>query len=126
MKTFLKGTRSVSVPENQLRRLCIVCLFLFIPVSAWTETVGVFFDQKIGQFTFAAYEVKAALEKIGTTAEMLDIVALEAAYGRRNQGTFDGTSAQLAIADVWDMAFWQVLIDAPSQHPQATSPVRIH
>jgi hypothetical protein len=214
MNTNLKEARIVPVPGLQLRRLGLVCLFLFIPVAAWTETVGVFFDQQTGQLTFAANEVKAALEKIGAKAEMLDLAALDAAYprkkivialastdaatallkaqggsavgrlgeqaydlrttaapqqsywvlggdangamygglqiaenirfnglggicsgrqspavlkrgiklnlpwdkasgtyGRRNHGTFDGTSAQLAIADVWDMAFWQAWFD---------------
>ena len=32
-------------------------------------------------------------------------------YGRHDKGTFDGTSSQLAIADVWDMTFWQAWFD---------------
>ncbi len=195
-------------------RLCIVCLTLLIPLSAAAETVGVFFDPKTSQITFAANEVKAALLKKGIDAEMLDIATLDAAYpqkkivitlasaaaattllkkqggeavdglgeqayglrttaapqrsywalggdangamygglqiaenirfnglgeiyndrqsptilkrgiklnlpwdkasatyGRHDKGTYDGTSSQLAIADVWDMTFWQAWFD---------------
>lgn len=198
--------------NNPLSRLCIVCISLLIPASA--ETVGVFFDQKTPQITFAANEVKAALLKKGIDAEMRDVAALDAAYpqkkivialtsaatattllktqggeavdglgeqayglrttaapqqsywvlggdangamygglqmaenirfnglggtynekqspvilkrgiklnlpwdkasatyGRHDKGTFDGTSSQLAIADVWDMTFWQAWFD---------------
>jgi hypothetical protein len=214
MKTNLKETSSVTVPGSQLHRLCMVFLFLFIPVSAWAETVGIFADPKVPQIAFAASEVKAALEKRGLTAEMRDIASLDAAYprrkivialaatgaatalvtaqgggavrglgeqayellttaapqqscwafggdangamygglqiaedirfdglgatrsgrhaptvlkrgiklnlpwdkasgtyGRYDKGTFDGTSAQLAIADVWDFAFWKAWFD---------------
>ena len=34
-----------------------------------------------------------------------------ATYGRYDKGTFDGTSSQLAIADVWDMDFWKSWFD---------------
>lgn len=34
-----------------------------------------------------------------------------ATYGRHDKGTFDGTSSRLAIADVWDMTFWQGWFD---------------
>lgn len=34
-----------------------------------------------------------------------------ATYGRFDKGTFDGTSSQLAIADVWDMTFWTEWFD---------------
>ena len=66
--------------NSQLRRLYIVCLFLLTPVSAWAETVGVFYDQKTAQISFAANEVKVALGKMGIETEMLDITALDAAY----------------------------------------------
>lgn len=34
-----------------------------------------------------------------------------ATYGRFDKGSYDGTSAQLAIADVWDMTFWTTWFD---------------
>jgi hypothetical protein len=37
-------------------------------------------------------------------------------YGKRNKGTFDGTSAQLAVADVWDMSFWTAWFDEMARH----------
>jgi hypothetical protein len=195
-------------------RLCIACISPLISLSATAEKVGIFFDPKTTQITFAANEVKAALVKRGVEAEMLDIAALDAAYqqkkivitlasagaattllktqggeavdglgiqayglrttaapqqsywvlggdangamygglqiaenirfnglgstynsqqsptilkrgiklnlpwdkasatyGRHDKGTFDGTSSQLAIADVWDMTFWQAWFD---------------
>lgn len=39
-----------------------------------------------------------------------------ATYGRFDKGTFDGTSAQLAIADVWDMTFWTAWFDEMARH----------
>lgn len=39
-----------------------------------------------------------------------------ATYGKRDKGTFDGTSSQLAIADVWDMTFWTTWFDEMARH----------
>ena len=64
----------MTLKNNILRSLRIACLSFIIPLSASAENVGIFFNPKTAQASFAANEVKAALAKMGVETEMLDLV----------------------------------------------------
>ncbi len=199
--------------------LVLCCITLLLPICAFAETVGIFFDPNNASIKFAANDIKIELEKKNIKTELLDIVSLSATYaekkividlasssatialhsaqggspsaglreqayslstttnpqstywvlggdaigamygglqiaenirfhgltgtynsqsspailkrgiklnlpwdknsatyGRFDKGTFDGTSSQLAIADVWDMTFWTAWFDEMARH----------
>ncbi len=74
----MKSTCSIS---NPLVRICATSfLTIALPVMVCAETVGVFFEPSVEQITFAAGDVKAALEKNKYTVELLPLTALKASY----------------------------------------------
>ncbi|MBE0654467.1 MAG: hypothetical protein IH594_11750 [Bacteroidales bacterium] len=56
---------------------------LIIPVNAFAEIIGVFYDPKVPQLKFAAGDVKTALESKGFSVEMLSLASLNAQYGNK-------------------------------------------
>lgn len=55
-------------------------ILLVMPIFAFAETVGVFFDSNVAQIKFAATDVKTALESTGFKVEMLSLSALMSGY----------------------------------------------
>jgi hypothetical protein len=60
--------------------LALFVMSLTLPALAWAETVGLFFDSKVPQISFATGDVKTALESKGFTVEMLPISLLQPGY----------------------------------------------
>jgi hypothetical protein len=64
--------------------ICTVCFLTFaFPAVLFAEKVGVFFDSKVPQISFAAGDIKTALESKGFIAEMLDLSKLKSGYSNK-------------------------------------------
>ena len=61
----------------------LILMLIVLPVLAFAETIGVFFDSKEAQIKFAASDVKTALESKGFTVEMLSLSSLQSGYGKK-------------------------------------------
>jgi hypothetical protein len=67
--------------RKKMVRICTVCFMtLAIPTVLFAETAGVFFDSKMPQISFAAGDIKTALESKGFTVEMFPISSLQPGY----------------------------------------------
>ncbi len=77
-------TERREMPETRLQRMFkLVVAALLLQATAWAETVGVFFDGRVEPIKFAADEVRAALESLKFTVEMLPLSTLTQAYGKK-------------------------------------------
>jgi hypothetical protein len=64
--------------------ICAISLvILSIPVMAYAETVGLFFDSAVPQVQFAAGDVKTALESKGFTVETFPLSSLQTGYNKK-------------------------------------------
>ncbi len=70
--------------RKKITRICtIIFIIVAIPFIVFAETVGVFFDSKVGQIKFAANDVKTALESKGFKVEMFELSTLKSIYSNK-------------------------------------------
>lgn len=63
--------------------LALFVIILTLPALVSAETVGLFFDSKVPQISFAAGDVKTTLESKGFKVEMLALSALKSGYNNK-------------------------------------------
>ncbi len=66
-----------------MKSVILLLLIVGLPASLWGGTVGIFYDTAAPQQSFAAGDVKSALEAKGFTVEMKSLSALGTPYGNR-------------------------------------------
>ena len=66
-----------------LRFYLICSMFFAFPFMANAETIGIFYDSQVGQISFAASDIKTALEAKGFTVEMLPLADLTGSYSNK-------------------------------------------
>jgi len=73
-----------SILRKMMLRVCAISLMILtIPIMAFSEIVGVFYDSKVAQINFAAGDVKAALESKNFIVEMLPLTSLDTKYANK-------------------------------------------
>ncbi len=76
--------------------LVLFALWVTLPAFVSAETVGLFFDSKVPQISFAVGDVKTALESKGFSIEMLPLSALKPGYNKQK--------VVIALADNTDIS----------------------
>ena len=76
---------NASVFKNQLKKACfrfyLIALIFISQISlSKSQTIGIFYDQKVPQHEFAANDIRMALNEKGVTTEILDISVLTEKY----------------------------------------------
>jgi len=63
---------------------CAICFMFFAhSIMANAETIGIFYDSQVGQISFAAGDIKTALETKNFNVEMLPLSALKGKYANK-------------------------------------------
>ncbi|MFC1761450.1 hypothetical protein ACFL6U_05155 [Planctomycetota bacterium] len=65
------------------KALYILFLHLVLSSMVFAETVGVFFDSKVSQASFAASDIQTALESKGFSVDMQPLVSLNSSYAKK-------------------------------------------
>ena len=69
---------------KKIKYLLVLCLMAFATQTIiYAQTVGIFYDAKIGQIKFAANDVKTALEAKNLKVEMLPLSSLSSDYANK-------------------------------------------
>ncbi len=65
-------------------RISVMCIVIFtMPTMVLAEKIGIFYDPNVAQFSFAAGDIKVALESRKFTVEMLPLSALNTQYSKK-------------------------------------------
>ncbi len=81
---LLKNKAMINLNRKICLRFGVLLLIAFtIPVSAFAEKVGVFYDKTVEQIKFSAIDVQKALVAKGYTVEMLPLASLKENYANK-------------------------------------------